>query len=277
MHVAIVTAGGAGMYCGSCMQDNTWAGALLKTGTAVTLIPTYTPLKLDEENHAIKPVFLGGLNLYLDYRYGWWRKIPRLFTRWLDARWVINLATRFRVSNDATELGELTVALLQGADGPQRRQVEEFVDYLTTELRPDIICFSNALLSGVLPLLRSRFTGPILCTLQGDDIFLDGLIEPYKSQSLSRLRENVKHSTGFSPMCRLLSRYDVQTPPGPRRNVPRGTFVARLHRPLRPSPAAAMTSTSLSVTSPASAPKRDCMFSSTLSLTSLTGNTLRRN
>ena len=44
MHIAIVTAGGAGMFCGSCMHDNTWARSLKKLGTQVTLLPTYTPL-----------------------------------------------------------------------------------------------------------------------------------------------------------------------------------------------------------------------------------------
>ena len=48
MHIAIVTAGGAGMFCGSCMHDNTWAKALQEAGHEVSLIPTYTPIRVDE-------------------------------------------------------------------------------------------------------------------------------------------------------------------------------------------------------------------------------------
>ena len=40
MHIAIVTAGGAGMFCGSCMHDNTWARSLLDEGADVSLVPT---------------------------------------------------------------------------------------------------------------------------------------------------------------------------------------------------------------------------------------------
>ena len=34
MKIAIITAGGAGMFCGSCMQDNTLARALRLAGAA---------------------------------------------------------------------------------------------------------------------------------------------------------------------------------------------------------------------------------------------------
>ena len=68
MHIAIVTAGGAGMFCGSCMHDNTWARSLKNAGAQVTLLPTYTPLRLDEHDESSNPVFLGGINVYLDFR-----------------------------------------------------------------------------------------------------------------------------------------------------------------------------------------------------------------
>ena len=65
MHIAIITAGGAGMFCGSCMHDNTWARALMAAGAEVSLIPTYTPIRVDEENVSDSRVFFGGINVYL--------------------------------------------------------------------------------------------------------------------------------------------------------------------------------------------------------------------
>jgi glycosyltransferase involved in cell wall biosynthesis len=197
MHIAIVTAGGAGMFCGSCMHDNTWARALLATGAEVSLIPTYTPLRVDEQNHSSSRVFFGGINVYLDYRSALWRKIPRWLTRWLDAPAVINLATRFGISNDAHHLGALTVAMLEGAAGPEHQEVAEFVEFVGTQLRPDVICFSNALLAGAVPSLKERFSGPVFCILQGDDIFLEELIEPYKQQALAQLRRLAQQFDGF--------------------------------------------------------------------------------
>ena len=48
MRILQITAGAAGMYCGSCLHDNTLARALIELGHEVSLIPTYTPIRTDE-------------------------------------------------------------------------------------------------------------------------------------------------------------------------------------------------------------------------------------
>ena len=55
MKIVYLTAGAGGMYCGSCMRDNTLAAALGKLGHEALLVPTYTPIRTDEED----VVFLG--------------------------------------------------------------------------------------------------------------------------------------------------------------------------------------------------------------------------
>ncbi len=197
MHIALITAGGAGMFCGSCMHDNTWARALMAQGHRVTLIPTYTPIRVDEENLSSTDVFLGGINVYLDYRLPFWRKIPRGLTRWLDAPWVINLATRMSVSNNAGQLGALTLAMLDGESGPLKREIEELVAFVARDLQPDVICFSNALLVGVLRTLRAEFDGHIFCTLQGDDIFLKDLPEKYRGPAVAMVHQRALDFDGF--------------------------------------------------------------------------------
>jgi len=192
-----VTAGGAGMFCGSCMHDNTWARSLKKLGAQVTLVPTYTPLRLDEDDESTRQVFLGGINVYLDARSRVWRKVPRALTRWLDRPAVIDLATRFAVSSDARHLGELTLAMLAGETGPQSREVIELADFLVDNVRPDVIFFSNALLVGAVGAIRRRFAGRIFCVLQGDDIFLEDLEEPFHTQALAAIRERCRDFNGF--------------------------------------------------------------------------------
>ena len=81
--VAYLTAGAAGMYCGSCMHDNTLARALVRRGVDIQLIPTYTPIRTDEENVAVDRVFLGGVSVYLEqivpgYRFLAPVLVPRL-------------------------------------------------------------------------------------------------------------------------------------------------------------------------------------------------------
>jgi glycosyltransferase involved in cell wall biosynthesis len=197
MHVAIVTAGGAGMFCGSCMHDNTWARALRDAGVDVTLIPTYTPIRVDEENLSSRRVFFGGINVYLEHKYRFWRTLPRWMTRWVDRPSLIRLATRFGVSNDAAELGELTLDMLDGELGSQRRDVEELVSFIANELKPDVVCFSNALLAGAVRSLRQNFAGRIFCTLQGDDIFLDGLSDRHRQGAIDRISSRATDFDGF--------------------------------------------------------------------------------
>ncbi len=196
MHVAIITAGGAGMFCGSCMHDNAWAKSLRAAGIEVSLIPMYTPIRVDEADQTSSPVFYGGINVYLSDRFSWWWRVPRLLTRWLDAPGVIRRATRGTVGNDAKQLGSMTVSMLRGEEGPHRQAGGELAEYVR-QLQPDIVCFSNALLCPPLRVLKREFTGPTLCVLQGDDIFLDGLIEPYRSQVMALLRERVADFDGF--------------------------------------------------------------------------------
>jgi glycosyltransferase involved in cell wall biosynthesis len=196
MHVAFITAGGAGMFCGSCMHDNTWAHALHAHGAEVSLIPTYTPIRVDEQDLSTSQVFFGGINVFMDFRSRLWRRIPRMFTRWLDWPAVIRLATRFGVSNDAHQLGALTVAMLEGELGPESREVEELAEYLA-HLKPDVVCFSNALLAGVVRRLREQYQGRIYCILQGDDIFLEDLPETYREQAIEKIRERAVDFDGF--------------------------------------------------------------------------------
>ncbi len=65
MKIAYIASGAAGMYCGMCLHDNTLAAALIAAGQDVLLIPTYTPIKTDEENVSNDRVFFGGINVYL--------------------------------------------------------------------------------------------------------------------------------------------------------------------------------------------------------------------
>ena len=197
MHIAMITAGGAGMYCGSCMHDNTWAHALMNAGAEVSLIPTYTPVRVDEADASLDRIFLGGINVYLNARFRWWSRLPRFTTRWLDHPRVIRMATRKSVSNDAHELGSLTVSMLEGEQGPHQTAINELTHFVVHQLRPDVVLFSNALLSGAVTQLRSQFSGPVICVLQGDDVFLDGLLPEYRETVMSLLQERTTAFSGY--------------------------------------------------------------------------------
>lgn len=185
------------MFCGSCMHDNTWARALMAAGAEVSLIPTYTPIRVDEADVSSRHVFFGGINVYLASKWRWWRSVPRFLKHWLDHPAIIRLATRKVVSNNAAELGQLTLDMLAGESGPQADQVEELARFLGEYLRPDVVVLSNALLAGAVRRIKQLFAGPVLCVLQGDDIFLDSLPDSHHGRVLDTLRDRVRDFDGF--------------------------------------------------------------------------------
>src|SRR5437762_1513939 len=81
MKIVYITAGAAGMYCGSCMHDNTLVAALHQLGHDAILLPTYTPLRTDEEDISQQRVFFGGINVYLQQKSGLFRHTPWFLDR----------------------------------------------------------------------------------------------------------------------------------------------------------------------------------------------------
>jgi glycosyltransferase involved in cell wall biosynthesis len=175
MKIALMTAGAAGMYCGSCLRDNTLARALNAAGEDALLIPTYTPITTDEEDTSINRVFFGGLNVYLKQRFSLFRYSPAFLERMLDSPKLLNLLTRLASSTDASKLGDLTISMLKGEQGNQQAELEALIDWLEADVRPDLVNLPNALFAGMAGRIKERLKVPVLCTLTGEDIFLEGL------------------------------------------------------------------------------------------------------
>ena len=197
MKVAYITAGAAGMYCGSCMHDNTLAAALTRLGHDVLLVPTYTPIRTDEKDVSQKRVFFGGINVYLQQKLSLFRHTPWFLDRLLDAPRLLRWVSRFAVRTQAEDLGDLTVSMLQGEHGRQRKEVAKLVRWLEREVRPDLVVLTNALLSGMVHQIKKHLGVPVLCALQGDDIYLEALPEPFRGKCLTLIRDHCREIDGF--------------------------------------------------------------------------------
>ena len=197
MKIAYITAGAAGMYCGSCLHDNTLVAALIAQGHDALLVPTYTPIRTDEPDVSQKRVFLGGINVYLQQKLGIFRHTPRIVDRLLDARGLLRLISRFAIRTRAEELGELTVSMLKGSHGNQRKEVASLVDWLASDVQPDIVNLTNVLLSGMVGEIKQRLGVPIICTLQGDDIFLESLPQSFRSEALALIKAHCLQVDGY--------------------------------------------------------------------------------
>jgi glycosyltransferase involved in cell wall biosynthesis len=188
------------MYCGSCLRDNALAAELLARGHDVVLTPVYTPTRTDERNVSQRQIFLGGISVYLEQHSPLFRYTPRLLDRLWDAEWVIRLASKRQIKVDPKSLGELTVSILRGEQGFQRKEIAKLLDWLRTEPPFDVVNLPYALLLGLAEPLRRTLKAPICCTLQGEDLFLDGLGEPYRQQALDLIRAAAQHVDAFLPV-----------------------------------------------------------------------------
>lgn len=197
MRLAYLTAGAAGMYCGSCLHDNTLAAALTRLGVDVQLVPTYTPIRTDETDVSVDRVFLGGINLYLQQKSRLFRALPAWLDRVLDQPWLIRRATARATAIAPQELGALTVSLLRGMHGFQAKEIRRLSRWLAASDRLDLVILTNLLIGGCVPQLKRALGVPVLVTLQGDDVFLESLPEPYKAQAFRELRRLVAEVDGF--------------------------------------------------------------------------------
>jgi glycosyltransferase involved in cell wall biosynthesis len=197
MRIAYITAGAAGMFCGSCMHDNTLVSALIAAGHDALLIPTYTPIRTDEADVSQGRVFFGGINVYLQEKFALFRHTPWLLDRLLDARRLLTWVARFAVNTKYEDLGDLTVSMLQGERGHQRKEVRKLVKWLKDEVRPDVVNLTNVLLSGMVHEIKRELGVPVLGTLQGDDIFLEALPEPHRGRALALIAEHGREADGF--------------------------------------------------------------------------------
>ncbi len=190
MRILSITAGAAGMYCGSCLRDNSLATALIARGHDVTLQPVYTPTLVDEPNVSASKVLMGGIRIYLQQHAPLFRRTPRLFDRLWDSPRVIK-AFASGGSTDARLLGEMTISTLDGPRGVLKKEFDKLVDWIRSEPLPDVINLPNSLLIAMAQPLREAVGRPVFCTLQGEELFLNGLTGAYRDRAIALIKSHV--------------------------------------------------------------------------------------
>jgi len=194
MRVVSLAAGAGGMICGSCMRDNRLAATLRSIGRDIVLLPLYTPLKTDEEDASLHEVRFGGINVYLE-QYGI-RRLPEWIARCLDAPALLRRVMRFSSSVRPSSLGGLTVSILEGLHGAQKREIDRLIETLRP-IGPDLVSLPNLMLLGAAEPLRNALDVPIVCTLSGEDIFLDQLADPHRRRAFELIRRHADHVDAF--------------------------------------------------------------------------------
>ena len=238
MRITYITAGAGGMYCGSCIRDNALAAALTARGHDVTLLPLYTPTRTDEENVSQHRVFFGGISVYLEQYVSLFRKTPWLLDRLWESPWLLRAVAGRAVETRPAQLGALMVSVLEGAHGHQRKELDKLVHWLLDQPRPDVLDISNSMLIAIAGPLKAALGCPIACTLQGENVFMEGLLEPYRSRAKELIQAELSHVDVFVAVsdyyAGYMSRY-LGIPGAKMRVVPLGVNVDRF----APAPARA--------------------------------------
>jgi glycosyltransferase involved in cell wall biosynthesis len=186
------------MYCGTCMRDNSLARELIRQGHDVLLVPIYTPTLTDDANVSYQDrVFFGGISVYLQQHSAIFRKLPAWIDKLWDSKWALRKAASGSIPVNPRLLGELTVSTLKGEKGFQRKEVRKLTEWLRTQPSFDVIDLPYSLLIGLAEPLKRELNAPVCCTLQGEDLFLEGLQEPWRSQCLELIRSQIRHVDRF--------------------------------------------------------------------------------
>ena len=175
MKIAQITPGsGNTFYCENCLRDAGLARALRTLGHDAMVVPLYLPLSVDRPDGLTDvPVFFGGVNVYLQQKFGLFRRTPRWLDRLFDSPRLLRWAAGRAGMTSPEDLAETTLSMLRGEHGRQAKELDRLVAFLAADGPPEVVCLSNALLLGMAGRIREQLGSAVVCMLQDEDTFLD--------------------------------------------------------------------------------------------------------
>jgi len=197
--VQITPSAGDSFYCENCLRDVALVKAMQNLRHEVLMVPMYLPVQVDK-NEAVDntPIFFGGINVYLQQKSAFFRKTPRWFDRLLDSPKLLRWIGRRAGATSARNLGQMTISMLRAEEGRQKKELYRLIEWLDAQdNKPDVVCLSNILLAGLARVIKKRLGVPVVCLLQDEDGFLDGLSSPYSEQAWQILAERASDVDAF--------------------------------------------------------------------------------
>ena len=96
--------------------------------------------------------------------------------------------SRKPIQVEAENLGNLTLSILKGENGNQKRSFNKAFKWIQEEAQPEIINFSNLLIAGLAPKFKNETKLPVVVTLQGDDLFINDFKDEYRKKIIKELK-----------------------------------------------------------------------------------------
>lgn len=198
MHLVHLTPGTGTFHCGSCLRDHALIKGLRNLGHDAMIVPLYLPMVTDgDESDANQPVHVGGISLYLQEKLPWFHKMPAFVHRWLNDPKRLRAASLRMGMTGAKDLGRMTVGSLVGEKGRQWAEWKKLIEWLKQQPKIDVVSLSNSMLTGLAKAIKEETGAKVVVSLQGEDAFLDTLIQPYRDKAWSALSENARHVDRF--------------------------------------------------------------------------------
>jgi len=204
MRILFIAAGAGSTYCGACNQDISLVRNLIALGHRVQIIPLYTPITADGDNPIKSRIFYGGINVFLQQQFSLFRKIPPAWDALLDNRHLLGMVGRFAIRTQPETLGEMTLSVLKGENGNQRKEMHRLLNYLDKStpnaLKPDIAIITNTMLAAVGGVLHRRYKIPVACQVQGEEDFLQRLGDTWSPLAIAECQRQIQpFSRIFAP------------------------------------------------------------------------------
>lgn len=195
--VHIVPGSGGSFYCGNCLRDSTHIQSLKKAGLQVVKVPMYLPIFSDEHDLGDIPVFYGAISLYLKHVFPILRKAPEWVDNILNSGPALKFAAGMAGSTNPKGLEDMTISMLLGEQGEQKKELDHLVDWIAEHCQADVIHLSNALLMGLARRIKEKLDVLVVCSLQDEDTWVNAMDENFRVKTWELMSERARDIDAF--------------------------------------------------------------------------------
>jgi glycosyltransferase involved in cell wall biosynthesis len=115
----------------------------------------------------------------------------------MDRPWLLALAGSRGAQTSPAQLGDFTLDILRGESGNTGKELRRLIEFLKTEIRPQVISVPNLMFIGAARGLKETLNVPVILELTGEDIFLNAMAEPHRSEAQRIIRARAKDVDRF--------------------------------------------------------------------------------
>lgn len=192
----MVPGSGDSFYCGNCFRDNLHASALRKAGHDITIMPLYLPLR-HPSFQADTPLFFPATTFYTAQRFFTNRKMPKWLERLSSSEAMLHIASSMSGTTSAEGTEAMTISMITGDGSAFQDQINQMLDWLNEQEKPDIIHLSSSLLIGIAKMLRRQLDIPIVCSVQDEEVWLDQMKDQDALAAWQGIMENSHYIDRF--------------------------------------------------------------------------------